>query len=51
MLACGMLRPLAKPSREALMPCVETQTVSLSPSHSHTVPCDSRHTCVMTWVA
>ena len=28
-LACGMPRPLAKPSRAALTPCVETQAVRL----------------------
>ena len=35
-LACGMLSAVAKFSRAPLMPCVEIQTVSLSPSHSHT---------------
>ena len=41
---------VAKFSRALLMPCVDIHTVSLSPSHSHTVPCDSMQTCVMTWV-
>ena len=50
-LACGMLSAVAKFSRAPLMPCVEIQTVSLSPSHSHTVPCDSMQACVMTCVA
>src|SRR4051812_11660496 len=43
-LACGMFRPLANPSREALTPWVETHAVRLSPSHSQTEPCDSRQT-------
>ena len=38
------------PSREALMPCVDTHAVRLSPSHSHTAPWDSRHTWVITCV-
>jgi hypothetical protein len=50
-LVCGISRPLAKLSRAELTPWVETQAVSLSPSHSHTTPCDSMQTCVMTWVA
>ena len=49
-LDCGMASAVAKLSRAELTPCVETHAVSLSPSHSHTVPCDSRQTCVMTCV-
>ena len=48
--ACGIASALAKFSRALLTPCVETQAVSLSPSHSQTVPCDSMHACVITWV-
>ncbi len=51
MLACGSFNAVAKFSRAALMPCVEIHTESLSPSHSQTVPCDSRHTCVITCVS
>src|SRR5215469_5751013 len=49
-LACGMLSALAKFSRAPLIPWVEIHAVSLSPLHSHTVPCDSRHVWVMTCV-
>src|SRR6478736_6141116 len=50
-LALGILRPCAKPSFVPCTPCVDTHAVSLSPSHSQTQPCDSMHTCVITWVA
>src|SRR6185295_19804006 len=49
-LACGIRNALAKFSRAPLIPCVEIHAVSLSPSHSHTVPCVSRHVCVITGV-
>ena len=39
-LACGILRPCAKPSFVPCTPCVDTHAVSLSPSHSQTQPCD-----------
>src|SRR5665213_1287336 len=50
-LACGIFRALAKFSRAPLIPWVEIHAVSLSPFHSHTVPCDSMQVCVMTGVA
>src|SRR5215472_4628509 len=49
-LACGIPSAPAKFSRAPLTPCVETHAVSLSPLHSHTVPCVSRHVWVITCV-
>src|SRR5690242_7281261 len=47
-LACGICSDSANPSRVPWTACVDTHAVNLSPSHSHTQPCVSRHTCVCT---
>src|SRR4051795_1076986 len=49
--ACGICSASAKPSRLPCTACVEIHAVSLSPSHSHTQPFVSRHTCVCTCVS
>src|SRR4051794_8030549 len=49
-LDCGMPSACANCCADCTTACVEIHAVSLSPSHSHTQPCVSRHTCVITWV-
>ena len=46
----GIFSASATPSRDALIPCVETYIVSLSPSHSAMPPWVSSDVCVWTWV-
>src|SRR5439155_23028460 len=49
-LVCGMPSACANCCALWITACVEIHAVSLSPSHSHTQPCVSRQTCVMTCV-
>src|SRR3954447_20864310 len=49
-LDCGMPSACANCCADWTTACVEIHAVSLSPSHSHTQPCVSRHTCVITCV-
>src|ERR1035437_5468395 len=49
-LVCGICSPCANPCAVPCAACVDTHAVSLSPSHSQTQPCVSRHTCVTTCV-